>query len=328
MSIESLVSVIIPTYNRESVLCDAIESVLNQTYKNIQIIVVDDGSTDNTATLIKKYPQIEYHHKQNGGQASARNRGLIHAKGKIIASLDSDDIWYPDFLEKCVQKLEADQLDFVFTNWDQDTKGGETWDFLNNDPFLKPYFHKEKDNWIALDYKEVRELYIKSCPSPSSSLVMRKSSIISGWDEKMNIGDDWCLYLEMILSKECRVAFTLTKLWHKRIDDINVYDGRKWNEVVEFLYIADSKTKIKKFEKLLTPREKRTLQERYMGGLVEFAKYNLIRKLNIKYSLLLLIRSFAINIPFTLKEIPNVFIKGLQNKMKFRNEPKPNLTKH
>lgn len=314
MDIQKLVTIIIPTFNREKKLPEAIESAINQSYKNIQIIVIDDGSVDQTADVVKKYPQVEYYYKENGGQASARNQGLRHAKGTIIASLDSDDIWYPDFLKNCVEKLEKDQLDFVFANWDQDTKGGDTWDFLNKDPFLEPYLYKEKDNWIDLNYKEVRDLYIKSCPSPSSSLVMRRSSIVSGWDEDMNIGDDWCLYLEMILNKECQAAFTLAKLWNKRIDDINVYDGRKWSEVIEFLYIADAKAKIIKFDKLLTHSEKRKLEQRYMIGLVEFAKHNLIRELNFKYSFILLVRSFSVNVPFTLKEIPKVFINGLQNK--------------
>ena len=315
MDVQTLVTIIIPTYNRESKLPDAIESAINQSYKNVQIIVIDDGSVDKTAELVKNYPQVEYHYKKNGGQASARNTGLSHARGSIISSLDSDDVWYPDFLKDCVEKLEKDELDFVFANWDQDSKAGKSWDFLNNDPFLTPYFSKEKEGWIDLNYQEVRDLFVKSCPSPSSSVVIRRSSIISGWDEDMNIGDDWCMYLELILSRECRAAFTLNKLWHKRIDEINVYDGRKWSEVLEFLYIADVKTKIIKFQKLLRPKEKKILEERYMGGLVEFAKHNLIRELNIKYSFLLLVRSFSINVSFTLREIPRVFIKGLQRKV-------------
>lgn len=316
MDVKNLVTIIIPTFNRESKLPDAIESAINQNYKNTQIIVIDDGSIDRTADLVKTYPQVEYYYKQNGGQASARNLGLAHARGSIVASLDSDDVWYPEFLENCVEKMESENLDFVFANWDQDTKGGETRDFLSKDPFLVPYVSKEKNDWITLNSKEVRDLYIKSCPSPSSSLVIRKSSIVSGWDEEMNIGDDWCMYLEAILTKDCTAAFTLRKLWHKRIDEINIYDGRKWSEVLEFLYIADVKTKIRKFKDLLTPKERKILEERYMAGLVEFAKHNLIRELNVKYSFILLVRSFAINIPFTLKEIPRVFVKGLQGKFK------------
>jgi len=323
MEVNAIVTIIIPTFNRERKLPDAINSALSQTYQHTQIIVIDDGSIDNTAELVKSYPQVEYYYKKNGGQASARNLGLSHAKGSIIASLDSDDIWYPDFLKNCVEKLESDQLDFVFANWDQDAKGGETWDFLNKDPFLTPYMPKAKNGWIDLDKDEVRELYIISCPSPSSSLIIRKSSIVSGWDEDMNIGDDWCMYLEAILTKGCKAAFTLTKLWHKRVDEINIYDGRKWSEVLEFLFIADVKTKLIKFQDLLTKKEKQILQERYMAGLVEFAKHNLIRELNIKYSFLLLVRSFAVNIPFTLKEIPRVFIKGLHGKVKLPQKAVP-----
>jgi glycosyltransferase involved in cell wall biosynthesis len=320
MGVQQLVTIIIPTFNRETKLAEAIESALNQTYQNTQVIVIDDGSIDGTAELVKRYPPVEYYYQKNAGQASARNAGLANAKGTIVASLDSDDVWYPNFLENCVDKLEGDQLDFVFANWDQDSKGGKTWDFLSKDPFLTPYMSKVKDGWIDLDSKEVRDLYIQSCPSPSSSVVIRKSSIVSGWDEEMNIGDDWCMYLEAILNKPCKAAFTLNKLWHKRIDEINIYDGRKWSEVLEFLYIADVKRKILKFKDLLTIKERKVLEERYMAGLVEFAKHNLIRELNIKYSLILLVRSFAVNIPFTLKEIPKVFVKGLQSKFKSSDE--------
>jgi glycosyltransferase involved in cell wall biosynthesis len=316
MGVQQLVTIIIPTFNRETKLADAINSALNQTYQNTQIIVIDDGSIDGTAELVKKFSSVEYFYQKNAGQAAARNAGLAQAKGTIIASLDSDDVWYANFLEDCVSKLEANQLDFVFANWDQDSKGRKTWDFLSKDPFLTPYMPKEKDGWVELNSTEVRDLYIQSCPSPSSSVVIRKSSIVSGWDEEMNIGDDWCMYLEAILTKECTAAFTLNKLWHKRIDEINIYDGRKWSEVLEFLYIADVKRKILKFKDLLTNKERKVLEERYMAGLVEFAKHNLIRELNIKYSFKLLVRSFAVNVPFTLKEIPKVFVKGLQGKFK------------
>ncbi|TCC97268.1 glycosyltransferase family 2 protein [Pedobacter hiemivivus] len=316
MDIQKLVTIIIPTYNRATKISDAIQSALNQTYQHTQIIVIDDGSTDNTVEILKKYPEIEYYYKENGGQASARNLGLKNAKGSIIASLDSDDIWYPDFLTKCVEKLESEQLDFVFANWNQETREGNNWDFLINDPFLKPYFKKKIGHWVNLEYRETRDLYIKACPSPSSSVVMRKSSIISGWDEKIKIGDDWCMYLDMILSKECHIAFTLEKLWNKRIDDINIYDGRKWSEVLEFLYVADLKRKMARFNHLLTKIELKLLQERYMASLVELSKHNLVRRFKVLTSFNLLGESLAMNIPFTLKTIPSVLLKSLQNKIK------------
>lgn len=89
------ISVIIPTFNRKKYLGEAIESVLEQNYQPIEIIIIDDGSTDNTETLIKKYPEVHYVYQENIGQAAARNRGIALAKGEYLAFLDSDDLWLP-----------------------------------------------------------------------------------------------------------------------------------------------------------------------------------------------------------------------------------------
>lgn len=314
MNSKPLVSVIIPTYNRGDKLSVAIESVYRQQYTNIELIVVDDGSIDNTPDVLRKYPHAKFIKQQHAGQAAARNNGLQNASGTIIASLDSDDYWEPEFLERCVEKLEADKLDFVFANWSQQAKIGNDWDFLNQDPFLMPYFEKLADSWVVLDHSELRKLYMEACPSPSSSVVIRKSSIVSGWDYRINIADDWCMYLEVILSKECKAAFTLDRLWKKRVDDINIYDGRKRNEVLRYLYISDTLTMMDKFKMLLTRSEMYILKQRYMASLVELAKHELIREYNIKECLKLLKDSFTVNIPFTLKMIPDVFMKGLKGK--------------
>jgi len=94
-------SVIIPTYNRETFLKIALESVLNQTVKDFELLIVDDGSTDNTSDLIKSYhdKRIKYLYQPNNGVASARNLGLKFSKGEFIAFLDSDDRWDPKKLE-------------------------------------------------------------------------------------------------------------------------------------------------------------------------------------------------------------------------------------
>jgi glycosyltransferase involved in cell wall biosynthesis len=94
------VSVIIPTYNRENFVCEAIESVLQQTMTDIEVIVVDDGSTDRTREILKPYKEtIRYIYTKNGGPAHARNVGLKNAKGEYIAFLDSDDLYYPYKIE-------------------------------------------------------------------------------------------------------------------------------------------------------------------------------------------------------------------------------------
>lgn len=313
MNNKPLVTVIIPTYNRANKIGFALESVYKQTYKSIQLVVIDDGSSDQTAEMMKSHPEAEYIIQHHAGQATARNNGLKHARGSIIASLDSDDIWEEDFLEKCVSKLEADQLDFVFANWTQEAQHGEDWDFLSGDPYLKPYFINANNNWVTLSYQESRSIYIEACPSPSSSVVIRKSSIVSGWDERINVGDDWCMYLDIILSKECKVAFTLEKLWKKRLDEINIYDGRKRHEVLKFLFIEDTQTIIKKFKHLLTANELRLLEQRYIASMVELAKHELIREYNVRESLKLLKSAMAVNSSFTLKMIPSIMMTGLKH---------------
>lgn len=102
-----LVSVVIPTYNRLKVLLRAIDTALNQTYRNLEVIVVDDGSTDDTQTAVKAYgDRIRYIHQKNQGASAARNLGITAANGKYIAFLDSDDEWLPHKLEKQIALLE------------------------------------------------------------------------------------------------------------------------------------------------------------------------------------------------------------------------------
>lgn len=315
MTSTSLVSVIITTYNRVDKLEDAIESLLAQTYKNIQIIVADDGSTDDTKQLVSNYPTVEYHYKENGGQASGRNLGFRHAKGELIATLDSDDVWYPNFLEKCVQKLETDQLDFVFANWDQDAKWGEPWSFLSRDPYLTPYHKNAKDGWVTLGAEELRVIYLNACPSPSSSLVFKKSIITSEWREDLHIGDDWYMFLKIVLTQPTKAAYTLERLWHKRIDEINLYDGRKWSEILERLYVADLAIFIQDFDRLISKKEKSVLERKYMDGLIELAKHKFVRELSFSKGYALLRKSFSVNNSYTLAAIPSIFFKAFQRKL-------------
>ncbi len=95
----SLVSVIIPVYNCERFLAEAIESVLAQTYRPLEIIVVDDGSTDQSANTARSYKDIQYIYQPNQGIAVARNTGLAAAQGEFIAFIDADDVWLPNKLE-------------------------------------------------------------------------------------------------------------------------------------------------------------------------------------------------------------------------------------
>lgn len=123
-----LVSAIIPTYNREKTICRAVDSIISQTYKNIEIVVVDDGSVDDTLKLLEVYGgNVRVIRQCHKGANAARNRGIREAKGEYIAFLDSDDEWLPqktyiqmDYLEKkggqvcyCAYKLISDKTQIV-----------------------------------------------------------------------------------------------------------------------------------------------------------------------------------------------------------------------
>lgn len=99
---KGLVSIITPVYNGEKYISETIDSVLQQTYPDWEMIVVDDGSKDNSATIVRQYAEKESRitllQQPNGGSASARNNGIRHANGQYIALLDSDDLWDQDFL--------------------------------------------------------------------------------------------------------------------------------------------------------------------------------------------------------------------------------------
>jgi len=100
------ISIIIPTFNRIELLLKALNSVMMQTYPPLEVIVIDDGSTDDTKSILQDhYPNIKYHYQKNQGVSSARNSGLKIAAGDWIALLDSDDQWLPEKLEKQKQAL-------------------------------------------------------------------------------------------------------------------------------------------------------------------------------------------------------------------------------
>jgi glycosyltransferase involved in cell wall biosynthesis len=96
---QPLVSVIIPAYNAENFIAKTLESVLSQTYQNIEVLVVDDGSTDTTAEIVKSFVQkdsrVSLLQQSNAGVAAARNLAIEKSKGEYIAPIDADDIWYP-----------------------------------------------------------------------------------------------------------------------------------------------------------------------------------------------------------------------------------------
>ncbi|TPG33950.1 glycosyltransferase family 2 protein [Flavobacterium pectinovorum] len=249
-----LVSVIIPTYNRCYSLHATIEAALNQTYKNIEVIIVDDGSTDHTKNVVSTFgSKISYIQKEHTGQADTRNVGLQHAKGEIIAPLDSDDIWHDKYLEKSIGYMLEHKLDLFFSNWEHNISDNYQ---VNVFPVFLTHTHIPNKGCYIFDYFEFRKLLLIDSIAPSSGLIIKKHSIPFGWNAQVNIGDDWVLQLEMIFKNlNCRVGFTNEVFWKKNRDKTNISDGR---EGVTFrkLHIDDLDLILNKFSSYLDNHER------------------------------------------------------------------------
>jgi len=182
---EVKVSVIIPAYNSADYTVETVASVLAQTYKNYEVIVVDDGSSDHTREALEQFSeQITYIYKENGGACSARNVGIRHARGEYLACLDCDDLWLPDKLQCSVAKLDAEkELALVFTSCyliDKDSHViGKTNYKVNLD---NTYVRLLKENYIV-----------------APTVVMRRSCLdqVGLFDESIFIPADWDLWLRL-----------------------------------------------------------------------------------------------------------------------------------
>ena len=213
----NLISVILPTHNRANLLAEAIESVLNQSYSNLELIVIDDASSDNTSSLVKSYSDNRIHyikHNENKHASASRNTGISNAKGKYIAFLDDDDTWLPNKLEKQVYLLDKcpQSTGLIYCWMDYINQNNEVTSTVN--PTLRGYIFKD-----VLDKQR-----IGGCPT----LLIRKSVISQSglFDETLLRGNDGdfirriCLKYEVDLIPEVLVKVK-TDHGMKRISDNN-----------------------------------------------------------------------------------------------------------
>lgn len=154
--IKKLVSIVMPAYNCEKFITSSIESVISQTYSNWEILIVDDCSTDRTAEIVgnytKKDSRINYIKlAKNSGAAIARNKAIDYASGEFIAFLDSDDIWFPEKLEKQIHFMQKNEYYFTCTSYTKiDDKGN--------------YLDKTINANVKSDYNDL----LKKCPGNST----------------------------------------------------------------------------------------------------------------------------------------------------------------
>ena len=180
-----LVSIIIPTYNRGWILNEAIDSVLAQDYKEYELIVVDDGSTDNTREILDTYGQdILVLRQANKGVSAARNRGIAEAGGQLVAFLDSDDLWLPRKLSR--------QVDYF--NLNPDTVINQTEEiWMRNDVRVNPKDRHRKPSGMIFE----RSLGL--CLVSPSAVMIQKTLFdgVGAFDENLPACEDYDLWLRI-----------------------------------------------------------------------------------------------------------------------------------
>ncbi|MBF2064906.1 MAG: glycosyltransferase [Calothrix sp. C42_A2020_038] len=182
-----IVSVIIPTYNSEKTIKKTIQSVLNQTFCNFEIIIINDASTDSTLDIISKINdfRIKLFTYSKAGANISRNRGLSHAIGKFISFLDADDIWTCHKLQSQVKALQDNPEAAVCYSWT---------DYIDeNDKFVVTGTH------ITANGNVYDKLLLTNFLENGSNPLIRKEALIElgGFDESLNAGQDWDMWLRL-----------------------------------------------------------------------------------------------------------------------------------
>ncbi|MCX5901072.1 MAG: glycosyltransferase family A protein [Proteobacteria bacterium] len=179
-----LVSVIIPTYNREKIITRAIDSVFAQTYRDFEIVVLDDGSQDNTKAVAQAYgPKMHYFYQDNKGIAGARNAGMHQTAGDYIAFLDSDDYWLPGKLERQMA---------LFSQHPEYGMVGCQCGSVQIDGTYREKNRPGKSGWILYD------LFNKNFIRTSSAVITRAClEKVGGFDESLREGEEYDYWLRI-----------------------------------------------------------------------------------------------------------------------------------
>ncbi|MEA5463860.1 glycosyltransferase [Leptothoe sp. PORK10 BA2] len=187
-----LISVVIPAYNCEDSISSTLHSVFQQTYVTIEIIVINDGSTDETLTVLKRFQDSRLHivTQSNAGVSASRNRGINMAKGDFIAFLDSDDLWLPHKLADQMIALQSKSQAAVAYSWT---------DYIDQDGhFLRQGYYCNFEGNVH------QRLLLGSFLESGSNPLIRRTALesVGGFDESLSTCEDWDLWIRLALQYE------------------------------------------------------------------------------------------------------------------------------
>ena len=206
-----IISVVIPLYNKKKQIAYTLQSVFTQTFQDFEIVVVDDGSTDNSVEEVEKFDdsRIRLIHQTNAGVSAARNRGIGEARGELIAFLDADDEWKPRYLETQYALYQKYPECSVYAcNYEfRDSEGKVTSTIIRKLPF-------EGKDGILSNYFEVA-----SCSHPplwTSAVVVKKSAIqaIGGFPLGIKSGEDLLTWARFAVHNEIAYSRNIMAIFH------------------------------------------------------------------------------------------------------------------
>ncbi|MBU2571545.1 MAG: glycosyltransferase [Gammaproteobacteria bacterium] len=218
-----LISVIIPCFNAEAYLQGALDCVFGQTFSNVELIAIDDGSSDKTFTILsaasRKYPALVALQQANQGPYPARNAALTHAKGDYIAFLDADDYWSPDCLEKLYRALLTGNADLSYCGWQNIVENGE-----DGPPYVPPAYESD----------DIYRAFLKGCPWPIHAALIKRSVVdrVGGFSTRCfsSMDYDFWIRVSAVTQKMIRVPEVLAFYrWHQRGQISSV----KWRQVLD-----------------------------------------------------------------------------------------------
>lgn len=219
-----LISVIMPCYNAAAFIKQAIESVLGQNYPNIELIIVDDGSSDESVAIAEhlasrnhgKITTLSQNHK---GPYPARNLGLSHAKGEFVAFLDADDWWSNNCLSKLHDAVTRHNVDLAYCGWQNIGKPGS-----GNEPYVPPRYADG----------DISEAFLHSCPWPIHAALIRHDVIDStgGFSERRFSAMDYDFWLR-IYARTNKLALVPKVMAFYRWHDKGQVSANKWRQVID-----------------------------------------------------------------------------------------------
>jgi glycosyltransferase involved in cell wall biosynthesis len=204
---------------------DAVNSVLSQTCRDFEIIVVDDGSTDDTEEVLRGFSdRITYHKQTNAGVASARNKGIALSSGRYICYLDSDDLWHPEKLTIYKDAIDANpEIAFLFSDFHKhDITLPEPYTLSNSDMFPDIYnlAKNQEDNLFTIEGEDLLRLLFKGYPLyPSTFAIRRDVHDHFRWDPGILKSEDFNFVLKV--SKQYGFAYLSQSLTNVRVHDSN-----------------------------------------------------------------------------------------------------------